>query len=159
FLAIAHSVVSRDAAPPADQDFVGFGVIRFDPQTVGAHPVGVKLPSQSEGEGQFWRGAPPVAHVETVHVLQTVHLDVLGTLSRNSGRAEQKSCEAVPAVLKRWSVFLESNSGSESIGVQSRYAIIESERAAWAFAQLRLPMVHEVVEKVKAKADLVSALH
>src|SRR5215813_2537761 len=111
FLAVAHSAVSRHAPTPADQDFVGCGVIGFDPQTGGTHPVRVQLPSQSKGKGQFWCGAPPVANIETIHVLQTVHLDELAALSRNSGRAEQKPREAVPAVLKRWSVSPESDGG------------------------------------------------
>src|SRR5262249_54969257 len=102
---------------------------------------------------------PPVANVESILVLLTVHLDELAALSRGSGRAEQKPCEAVPAVFKRRSACLESDRGFESRRVQGRYARIESERAAWALAQLRLPVVHKVVEKVEAKPDLMSALH
>src|SRR5215471_11931561 len=74
------------------------------------------------------------------------------------GRAQQKPCQAVPAFLKIWSVFLESDSFIETLGVQGRYARIESERAAWALAKLRLPMVHKMVEEIKAKPDLVSSL-
>src|SRR5262245_52516365 len=75
------------------------------------------------------------------------------------GRAQQKPCQAVPAVLKRWNlVALVFNRVLGILGIQGRYARIESERAAWALAQLRLPMVHKMVEKIKAKPDLVSAL-
>src|SRR5437660_246882 len=43
----AHAVISGDATPPTNQRLVGRGIIRFDPQAVGAPPVWVKLPSQS----------------------------------------------------------------------------------------------------------------
>ena len=100
-----------------------------------------------------------VADVESVLVFQAVHLDELAALPRVGGRTKQKPGQAVPAVLERWSASLEPHSGSESLGVQGRNAIIESKRAARAFAQLRLPVVHEVVDKVEAKTDFVSALH
>ena len=75
------------------------------------------------------------------------------------GRTQQKSCQAVPVVLERWSVSLESHSGADRVWIQGRNARIEMERAARALAQLRLPVVHQVVDKVEAEADFVSAFH
>ena len=76
----AHAVISGDTTPPTDQGFVGSGVIRFDPQAVGAPPVWVKLPSQSQAERQLGSGAPAVADVESVLAFQAVHLDELAAL-------------------------------------------------------------------------------
>ena len=49
--------------------------------------------------------------------------------------------------------------GVERVGVQRRHAGIEIERAARAFAQFRLPVVHQVVDEVEAEPDVVRALH
>ena len=144
---------------PADQGLVGRGVVRFDAQAAGARPVGVELPSQSQIDGQLRSGAPAVADVERVLVLEAVHLDELAALPRDIGRAEQKCRQAVPVVLERWRVSLESDGGVERVGVQGRHARIEIERAARAFAQFRLPVVHQVVDEVEAEPDVVRALH
>ena len=80
-LAPADTVVLRDAASPADQGLIGCGVVGFDAQAGRAPAVGIKLPSQAKGEGQLGCGAPAVADVESILVLQAVHLDVLAALS------------------------------------------------------------------------------
>src|SRR5204862_627431 len=105
---ITHSVVLGDAAPSADQDLVGFRIVRFDAQAGRARPVGVKLPSQTKIESQLRRHAPAVAHIESEYILQTIHFDVLAALPRARRRAEQKARKAVPAVLEGWSASLES---------------------------------------------------
>src|SRR5206468_9109774 len=74
-------------------------------------------------------------------------------------RAQQKAREAIPAVLKRWRASLESATGGERCGVQGRDGITETERTAWAITQFRLPVIHEMVQKVEAKPDRVRALH
>src|SRR5580704_3715425 len=73
-------------------------------------------------------------------------------------RAQQKAREAVPAVLKRWSASLESAARSDRRGVQRRNGVTETECAARAITQFRLPVVHQMVHKVEAKPDLVRAL-
>ena len=75
------------------------------------------------------------------------------------GRAEQKPGEAVPVVLERRRVSLESDGCVERVGVQRGHAGIEVERAARPFAELRLPVVHQVVDEVEAEPDVVRALH
>ena len=74
------------------------------------------------------------------------------------GRAEQERRQAVPVVLERRRVAQEPDGGVERLGVQGRHAGIEMERAARAFAQLRLPVVHQVMDEVEAEADVVRAL-
>ena len=76
----AHAVISGYATPPTNQRLVSRGVIRFDPQAVGAPPVWVKLPAQSQVEGQLGSGAPAVADVESVLAFQAVHLNELAAL-------------------------------------------------------------------------------
>ena len=74
------------------------------------------------------------------------------------GRAEQERRQAIPVVLERRRVSLEPDGGVERVGVQGRHAGIEIERPARAFTQLRLPVVHQVVDEVEAEPDVVRAL-
>src|SRR6267143_3368329 len=107
-LAEAHAVILGNATPAANQGFVGGRVIRLDPQPVGAPPVRIELPSQSEIDRQRWLGAPAIAHVECVLLLHAVHLDELTALPGSGWRADQKSGEGIPIVLERGSPSLKS---------------------------------------------------
>src|SRR5207247_11405482 len=108
-LAEAHAVILRNAAPAANQGFVGVRVIRLDPQPVGAPPVRVELPSQSEIDREVRPSAPTIAHVERVLLLHAVHLQDLTALPGSGWRADQKSGEGIPIVLERWGPSLKSH--------------------------------------------------
>ena len=54
---------------------------------------------------------------------------------------------------------LESDRCVERVGIQRRHARIEMERPARTFPQLRLPVVHQVVDEIEPEPDIVRALH
>ena len=157
-LAEADAVVLGDTTASSDQRLVCRGIIRFDTQTCGAVSVRVQLPAQSEVERQLRRDAPAVASVEGVLVLEAVHLDELAALPRRSRRPQQESRQSIPVVLERRSVPLEPHSVSERLGVQGCHAGVEVERTARTFAQLRLPVVHQVMDEIEAEPEVVIAL-
>src|SRR6185369_10119402 len=107
---------------------------------------------------QLGSDPPAVANVESEHVLQAVHFDELAALSRIRRGAQQKTRHAVPAIFKGRGSALKSTGGGDRSSVQRSYGIPESERAAWTGTQFRLPVVHQVMEKIEAKPNLVRTL-
>src|SRR3954447_18481537 len=98
--AVANTVVLRNAALAADQCLVGGRIVRFDAQPTRAPPIRIELPPQPEVDGQLRGGAPSIANVERVLVLEAVHLDELAALPGRRSRAQQKARQSVPVVLE-----------------------------------------------------------
>ena len=54
---------------------------------------------------------------------------------------------------------MKSHGGGEGLRIQRGHTGTESERATRPFPQLRLPVIHQVVNEIEAEPDVVQPVH